>query len=134
MSQRRHEYVFEAICQKLKLNPSRWIPHIKTQGIYEMGTGYDISEEMIVDEELGEGTPVPIECFSLYTAFETICRERAKERLGLKEEDSWVGKKLGFWYEFWGFLAEVDLGVYDTTAWVLVESDSPDIAFYQHHR
>lgn len=132
----RHERVFLWVCERFKLNPSYWIPHLKPEGLLEWGTSYGSAEEMIgEDGKLGDGTPVPIPCFSIYSAFETICRERAKQRLGLTDDDSWAGKKLGFWYAFWGFLAEVDMGVFDTTAWVEVGEGltDGDTKMFRHH-
>lgn len=107
----RYERVFMRACESLKLVPSRWIPHIKLPGLYEMGTQYEAG-----DPVTSKGTPVPVEVVSLYDALETVCRERAIQRLGLAE-DEWMHRRLGFWYEFWGFLAEVDLGVYDWNMW-----------------
>lgn len=124
MTHHRYERVFMRTCERFRLNPSGWIPHPKAEGLYEIGVSYDSAEDMLgEDGTLKPGTPVPVPCFSLYSAFETVCRERAKTRLGLSDDDSWVGKRLGFWYEFWGFLSEMDMGVYDTTNWVEVEDE-----------
>jgi len=93
------EKIFDKITDKFQLNPSGWIPHIKPDGIYEMGTSYD----NIDDLRDGKGTPVPLECFSIYSVFWNICYNRRN-----KEGEA------GRWEQFWSFLSDVDLGIYDT--------------------
>lgn len=123
MTRRRHERVFMSVCERLKLNPSRWVPHIKADGLYEIGMGYDSADDMLTpDGRIREGKPVHVPCFSIYSAFETVCRERAKTRLGL-DDDRWMTARLGFWYEFWGFLSEVDMGVFDSVSWESAENE-----------
>lgn len=111
-----------SVCERLKLRPSRWVPHIKADGLYEIGTGYDSAEDMLTpDGRIREGKPVYVPCFSIYQALETVCRQRAMKRLGL-DDKSWMKARLGFWYEFWGFLSEVNEGVYDAISWEMEET------------
>lgn len=108
----KFERGFNRVCNRFNLNPSDWIPHIKPDGLYEMGTSYGDGESMFdADGNMAEGTKVPIECFSIYNAFWTICYNR-RERSGTEQRSRWES--------FWSFLSDVNLGVYDTTNWVAV--------------
>jgi hypothetical protein len=109
----KFERTFDSVCNRFQLNPGNWLPHIKPDGIYEMGTSYDGAESMLdEDGNLREGTKVPIECFSIYGAFWTICYSR-RQQSGRERSSRWE--------KLWSFLSDVDMGVYDTTNWVPVE-------------
>lgn len=103
----KFENNFMRVCERFNLNPSNWLPHIKPDGIYEMGTSYENVEEFP-----DGGTSVPIECFSIYGVFWNICYTRRKD----------TDKKAGRWEGLWSFLSDVDLGIYDTTNWVPMHS------------
>lgn len=115
------ERAFDRVAQRLQLNPSRWVPHLKPTGIYEMGTSYPDGKILNDKGELAEGEPVPIECFSIYGVFWTICYNRRKD----------TDRKASRWENIWSFLSDVDMGIYDTTAWVKVD-ESPDSAHFVH--
>lgn len=123
----KFERAFDRLCTKYQLNPSGWLPHIKPDGLYEMGTSYPDPESMITESgELGKGVEVPIECFSIYNAFWTICYTRRKNRLG--EAFDWKLDK-SKWESLWSFLSDVDLGIYDTTNWIPVGETEDGIDF-----
>lgn len=107
----KFERSFDRVCTRLQLNPGNWLPHIKPDGIYEMGTQYESGADFLNDT----GTEVPIECFSIYGAFWTICYNRRKKS----------GREPSKWERLWGFLSEVDMGIYDTTNWVPIDK-APD--------
>lgn len=115
---------FDRLCNRFKLNPSDWLPTIKPDGIYEMGASYEDGESMFDDDgNMREGTPVPIECFSIYSVFWNICYNRrqksGRERRSRPEA-------------LWSFLSDVTIGVFDTTNWVPVgDTDSTDLF---HHK
>lgn len=113
----KFERTLDRVCVRLKLNPSNWLPHIKPDGVYEMGTSYGDSESMLDGEgNLREGTPVPMECDSIYSVFWNICYTRRKNA----DENYFPKAKKSKWESLWGFLSDVELGVYDTANWVPV--------------
>lgn len=115
-----NERRFMRLCERFKLNPSGWIPHIKAEGVYEMGTSYESADEMLDEDcNLREGTPVPIPCSSIYGVFWNICFERRKNqaKLGMRPEEL---PEPTIWEKLWSFLSDVDTGVYDT-AWMSIE-------------
>lgn len=130
MTHRRYERLFMRITERFQLNPSGWIPHLTPLGLYEIGYSLETVREAFDKDgkwRWMDATPVHIPCHSIYSAFETICRERARKRLNLKDDESWVGKKLGFWYELWGFLSEVEMGIFDTTNWIPVDRPKEEL-------
>lgn len=102
------------VCERLSLNPSGWLLHIKPTGIYEMGTRYP--EGHFTDGgDLTGGEQVPLECFSIYGVFWTICYS---SRQG-------TDRKPSRWERLWSFLSDVDIGVFDTTNWAPVDEEDP---------
>lgn len=107
--------LFMRFSERFQLNPSNWVPHIRPEGVYELGTRYDSVEDIFdLEGNLGEGTQVPIESFSIWGVFWTICHTR-RERSNRMVPSRWE--------EFWGFLFEVETGLYDTTDWVPMTDD-----------
>lgn len=105
------ERAFNRVCMRFNLNPSNWLPHIKPDGVYEMGstyTGADLAADFFNPDAWQK---VPIESFSLYNTFWLICFTR-REKAGTPKSK---------WESMWSFLSDVDMGVYDTTNWVPVE-------------
>lgn len=99
-------------CERFSLNPSGWLPRIKPTGLYEMGTRY--SEDHFANGgTLDNGEQVPIECFSIYGAFWTICYNN---RQGTERKPSG-------WERLWSFLSDVDMGIFDTTNWTPVAGE-----------
>lgn len=118
----KFERAFDRFTDRFQLNPGNWLPHVKPNGIYEMGTRYDDTSEDLLDEkgEVREGTTVPMEAYSIWDVFWTIAHHRRTER---GEE------KASRWEQIWGFLSDVDLGIYDTTNWVPVEPSAARARF-----
>jgi len=112
VSHNRYERAFMRLTERFQLNPSDWLPTVKPDGVYEMGRSFDPAEGLFDEEgNLREGRPVPIESFSIWGVFWTICFNRRKK----------TGHAPSRWEELWSFLSDVTLGVYDTTNWVPVE-------------
>lgn len=134
----KFEKRFMQVCERFKLNPSNWLPHIKPDGLYEMGTSYDSAEAMVDDDgNLRMGKEVAIECFSLYNAFWLICytrRTRGTEgRRSAYVEPYYIKKSK--WEALWSFLSDVDMGIYDTTNWAAVgETDDENGMSFRAHK
>jgi hypothetical protein len=112
---RRVERWLDRFTHRWELNPSGWIPRIKVpKGIYQQGTSYSGADDMFDEnDDLGPGTPAYLPFFSFYELAWTWCWERRKEQDG-PEANITDG---GFWEEFWSFLHDVSMGIYDTTNW-----------------
>lgn len=106
----KFDRAFMGLTERFRLNPSNWIPHIKPDGVYEMGTTFNSADEFLN----GVGAKVPIESFSIYNVFWNICYNRRKG----------TDKKPGAWEKLWSFLSDVDIGVYDTTNWQPVDENT----------
>lgn len=118
----KYERAFDRVCNRFKLNPSNWLPHIKPDGLYEIGTSFPNAAAF----EEGKGNPVYIPAFSIYNAFWVICYTRRRDRWNNAVPRSAYFEPQtipGRWESLWSFLSDVDLGVYDTTKWVPVHSD-----------